>query len=90
MADSRCTGDRWYREYNSLEQIQIFHDKLKLTGVILTKTDLSKNTGIAIAVCKRYNISIYGITKGHNINDIEPFDIKKYIDDFCEPLKKAI
>lgn len=58
---------------NSITQVKKFNDYIKLTGIILTKTDNTAKGGIIFSFAKN-KIPIKFICNGENINDISIFN----------------
>lgn len=61
--------------YNAIQQAQMYNDLLGITGIIVTKVDISNGLGTVLSICKLLNIPIYGITNGEkdgDINDLDP------------------
>ena len=65
---------------NALSQIENFKKYLKVNGIILNKMDGSAKGGVAIPIMKKNNIPIKFIGVGEEINDIESFNLKSYLD----------
>ena len=64
---------------NGLVQAEAFIDATDVTGVVLTKLDGTAKGGIVLAIRDKYNIPIKFVCLGEKINDIEYFDLEKYI-----------
>ncbi len=65
---------------NGLAQAEVFHAAIPLTGIILTKLDGTAKGGIAVAIRRKLGVPIYAIGVGENIEDIEEFSPKEYIE----------
>ena len=65
---------------NSINQIDFFKNYLKINGIILNKMDGSAKGGVAIPIMKKYNIPVKFTGIGEKIDDIEAFDLNKYLD----------
>jgi len=65
---------------NALQQVKIFDEAVKLSGLIITKLDGSAKGGIIIAIAKEYNIPIYFIGVGEGINDLQQFNASSFVD----------
>lgn len=63
---------------NSINQVTTFNKYIKITGVILTKTDNTAKGGILISLAKR-NIPIRYICNGEHINDIHAFKSEDFL-----------
>ena len=64
---------------NGVVQASSFNDVTKLTGIILTKMDSSSKGGIIIAIKDIFNIPVKLIGLGESLDDLEKFDIDKYL-----------
>lgn len=64
---------------NGLVQAEAFIEATDVTSVVLTKLDGTAKGGIVLAIRDKYNIPIKFVCLGEKINDIEYFDLEKYI-----------
>lgn len=64
---------------NGLNQAKAFIEATDVTGVVLTKLDGTAKGGIVLAIRDKYDIPIKFVTLGEKLNDIEYFDLEKYI-----------
>ncbi|MFN2594570.1 MAG: signal recognition particle-docking protein FtsY [Actinomycetota bacterium] len=65
---------------NALVQAREFASAAGVTGVVLTKLDGTAKGGIAIAVEQTLGIPIKLVGLGEDVDDLEPFDPKVFID----------
>jgi fused signal recognition particle receptor len=65
---------------NALSQAKLFNDALDITGLVLTKLDGTAKGGIVISICKSMQIPLHFIGVGESIEDLQPFDPKKFAD----------
>ena len=65
---------------NGLIQAQMFHEALKLTGIVLTKLDGTARGGIVFNICQSLNLPIRYIGLGESSEDLIPFDKNTFID----------
>jgi fused signal recognition particle receptor len=65
---------------NGLNQAREFADAAGVTGIVLTKLDGTAKGGIAVAIEDSLGIPIKIIGVGENIDDLEPFDPKSFVD----------
>jgi fused signal recognition particle receptor len=68
---------------NTVNQVNAFDDALGITGLILTKLDGTAKGGViaAIAMQRQQNpIPLYFIGTGEGIEDLQPFDAKKFVE----------
>lgn len=64
---------------NGISQAKNFKSITDITGIILTKLDGTSKGGIVLAIKEETNIPVKFIGVGEKLEDIEPFDIEKYI-----------
>lgn len=70
--------------YNAIEQAKMYNELIGITGIILTKTDITKQAGAILSICKQFNIGIFGVSNGEGKDNIDDFDPKKFTEDlFC-------
>lgn len=67
---------------NAIRQAEAFSEAVKVDGLVLTKYDSSARGGIAIAVAKEFGIPTSFLCNGERYEDIHPFDIDTYLDEF--------
>jgi fused signal recognition particle receptor len=65
---------------NTLRQVEVFHERLNLTGLIITKLDGTAKGGIAIALAKKYGIPIRKIGVGEAVADLQDFNADLYVE----------
>ena len=64
---------------NGISQAKHFKEITDITGIVLTKLDGTAKGGIVLAIKEELDIPVKYIGLGEGINDIETFDIEKYI-----------
>ena len=65
---------------NTLEQAFVFNEVTNLDGIIVTKVDTNFKVGLIINIAYELRIPIYFITSGENVEAIEPFNYKEYLE----------
>jgi len=65
---------------NGLTQAQMFKDVAQLDGIVLTKLDGTAKGGIAIAIRQELGLPVRYIGVGEQIDDLQPFEAKEFID----------
>jgi fused signal recognition particle receptor len=71
---------------NTVNQVRIFNNAMKITGLVLTKLDGTAKGGIIFSIAKEFNIPIRFIGIGEGIDDLRPFTANDFIDAlFSEP-----
>ena len=64
---------------NGISQAKSFKEITNITGIILTKLDGTAKGGIVLAIKEEVNIPVKYIGLGEKADDLETFDIEKYI-----------
>ncbi|MDZ7587776.1 MAG: signal recognition particle-docking protein FtsY [Parasphingorhabdus sp.] len=59
---------------NGLQQIEVFRDVAKVTGLIMTKLDGSARGGVLVAAARQFGLPIHAIGVGEKIDDLRSFD----------------
>ncbi|MSQ04546.1 MAG: signal recognition particle-docking protein FtsY [Nitrosomonadaceae bacterium] len=68
---------------NAINQVEAFDNALKITGLVVTKLDGTAKGGIIAAIAKirqDNTLPLYFIGMGENINDLKPFDARKFVE----------
>lgn len=65
---------------NALSQAKLFNDALGVTGIALTKLDGSAKGGIVVSICNTLKIPLKYIGIGENIDDLQDFNSKEFVD----------
>ena len=64
---------------NGISQAKNFKEITDITGIVLTKLDGTAKGGIVLAIKEEVNIPVKYIGLGESADDLEVFDIEKYI-----------
>jgi len=64
---------------NGISQAKAFKEITDVTGIILTKLDGTAKGGIVLAIKEEVNIPVKFVGFGERADQLEPFDIEKYI-----------
>lgn len=64
---------------NGISQAKSFKEITDITGIVLTKLDGTAKGGIVLAIKEDVNIPVKFVGLGEGEDDLEPFDIEKYI-----------
>ena len=64
---------------NGISQAKNFKEITDITGIVLTKLDGTAKGGIVLAIKETVGIPVKYVGLGEGINDLEKFDIEKYI-----------
>ena len=64
---------------NGIAQAKAFNEVTDITGIVLTKLDGTAKGGIVLAIKEETGIPVKYVGLGEKVEDLEPFDIEKYI-----------
>ena len=64
---------------NGIMQAKAFNEVTDITGIVLTKLDGTAKGGIVLAIKEETDIPVKYVGLGEGVNDLETFDIEKYI-----------
>ncbi|MEE3342489.1 MAG: signal recognition particle-docking protein FtsY [Bacilli bacterium] len=64
---------------NGIVQAKAFKDITDITGIVLTKLDGTAKGGIVLAIKEEVDIPVKFVGLGEGVDDLEKFDIEKYI-----------
>lgn len=67
---------------NAFSQAEIFHDAVKLDGVILTKYDSTAKGGVVFSLASVLQLPVVYLCTGEKYEDIEVFDAHKFTKEF--------
>jgi fused signal recognition particle receptor len=67
---------------NALAQAEIFHEAVKLDGVILTKYDSTARGGVVFSLAGTLSLPVIYICDGEKYEDIRPFDASSFAREF--------
>lgn len=65
---------------NGLTQAKVFGEVAELDGIILTKLDGTAKGGITVAIRNELGLPVRYVGIGEQLDDMEPFDAKEFID----------
>ena len=64
---------------NGISQAKAFKEITNITGIVLTKLDGTAKGGIVLAIKEEVNIPVKYVGLGEKVEQLEAFDIEKYI-----------
>jgi fused signal recognition particle receptor len=67
---------------NALAQAEIFHEAVKLDGVILTKYDSTARGGVVFSLAETLSLPVLYICDGEKYENIRPFDASAFAAEF--------
>lgn len=68
---------------NGVRQARSFYDVTSLSGIIITKMDGTSKGGIILAIRDELGIPVRFIGLGEKVDDLQPFDLEKYLYSLC-------
>jgi fused signal recognition particle receptor len=91
IVESKAAGGRYVKWLvldattgrNALAQAEIFHEAVKLDGVILTKFDSTARGGVVFSLAEVLKLPVRYVCDGERYGDIKPFDPLSYVEDFA-------
>jgi fused signal recognition particle receptor len=69
---------------NSIQQAKVFHETLRLTGLVVTKLDGSSRGGVILGLEEQFGIPVKLVGTGEQANDLEIFEPRAYVDSLFE------
>ncbi len=63
---------------NALNQVEIFRKVAEVNGLVMTKLDGSARGGILVAISAKYNLPVYFVGVGEQVEDLEPFEAQEF------------
>lgn len=66
---------------NALQQAREFHKAIPLTGVIVTKLDGSGKGGVLVNIQQELGVPTRFIGLGERVEDFQPFDSRRYVEE---------
>ena len=63
---------------NALNQVEIFRNVAGVNGLVVTKLDGTARGGILVAVAAKFELPVYFIGVGEQIDDLEPFAARDF------------
>jgi len=65
---------------NALNQMKEFHEALGISGIVLTKLDGTAKGGIIFAIADQFQVPIWFIGVGEQIDDLKSFQAKDFVE----------
>lgn len=65
---------------NATNQVKLFTETAKVTGIVLTKMDGTSKGGFVVGIVSELNIPVKYIGIGEQIEDMQPFVAKEFVD----------
>ena len=74
---------------NSFEQAKVFHEAVKIDGIVLTKIDGTGKGGIIFSITQQLQIPVEYISYGEKMNDIKIFNAQEYVTNLVGSFKDS-
>ena len=65
---------------NAISQVKAFKETTDITGIVLTKLDGTAKGGVVLGIVSENNIPVKFIGVGEQIDDMQVFDSKEFLD----------
>ncbi len=65
---------------NALNQIEVFREVARVTGLVMTKLDGSARGGMLVAAAEKFHLPIHAIGVGEGMDDLQPFAAQAFAD----------
>jgi fused signal recognition particle receptor len=63
---------------NALNQVDIFREQARVTGLVMTKLDGTARGGVLIAIAEKTGLPVHFIGVGESIEDLTPFSARDF------------
>lgn len=63
---------------NAHNQVEVFRDMVKVTGLVLTKLDGTAKGGVVVSLAEKFALPVYAVGVGEAIDDLQPFDAQVF------------
>lgn len=74
---------------NALQQAREFHERLNLSGIVVTKLDGTPKGGIVVAIKNELGIPVRYIGVGEGIEDLRPFSADEFVEGLFAESREA-
>lgn len=66
---------------NALNQVEMFHKNIEVSGIVLSKMDGTAKGGIIIPILKKFNIPVVYVGTGEGLDDIIEFNPEEFVNE---------
>jgi len=63
---------------NAMQQVEVFTQRVGVTGLIMTKLDGTARGGIIVSISAKHAIPVHAIGVGEGIDDLQPFNAEEF------------
>jgi fused signal recognition particle receptor len=64
---------------NAVNQVEVFKDRVGVTGLVMTKLDGTARGGILVAISAKFRVPVHAIGVGEGIEDLKAFDAGEFV-----------
>jgi len=65
---------------NAFSQMQLFHEAVGLTGLVLTKLDGTARGGVVLGLAREFPVPVKLVGVGERVEDLQDFDARAFVD----------
>lgn len=63
---------------NALNQVEVFRERVGVTGLVMTKLDGTARGGILVAIAAKFGLPVHAVGVGEGVDDLQPFDAREF------------
>ena len=63
---------------NAHAQVEMFREKVAVTGLVVTKLDGTAKGGVLIALAERFGLPVHAVGVGEGVDDLRPFEARDF------------
>ena len=63
---------------NALNQVKAFQQVADVSGLIVTKLDVSAKGGVVVALAEEFGLPVHAVGVGEGADDLQPFDAQEF------------
>ncbi len=63
---------------NALNQVEVFRERVGVTGLVMTKLDGTARGGILVAIAAKFGLPVHAVGVGEGVEDLQPFDAREF------------
>jgi fused signal recognition particle receptor len=63
---------------NAHQQVEIFKELIKVSGLVMTKLDGTARGGVVVALAEKFGLPVHAIGVGEGVDDLRPFEAQAF------------
>jgi len=63
---------------NAIQQVRVFGEMVKVTGLVVTKLDGTAKGGVLVALADTFGLPVHAIGVGEQADDLRPFAARDF------------